>query len=107
MKEEERIKKIVSENIKKLRMKVGLSQKETAERAGIHIKSYERIERVPQNLTLENLTNLAKALEVEIVDLFEGLPQDSLKPPKSRFKKPSEALRYAIEILNDFKAKVD
>ena len=100
------IKQKVWENIKFLRVQKGLTQKVVAKRAGLHLKSYERIERSPQNLTLEHLESLAGALEVSISDLLGTASPPSFKKSKVRYK-PSEAIDYAVEILELFKKDMD
>ena len=42
-----------------------------AEKAGLHYTSLGAIERNEKNITLKNISRLAKALEVEVVDLFK------------------------------------
>ena len=52
------------------RQKQGLSQEELAEKAGVHRTYIGMIERAEKNITLLNIEKIAKALSLEIRDLF-------------------------------------
>lgn len=56
--------------IRDLRKKQGLSQEELAEKAGLHRTYIGMIERGEKNITLENIDKIAKALNVQIEELF-------------------------------------
>ena len=51
------------------RKKLGLSQEELANRAGVHRTYIGMIERAEKNITLKNIEKIAKALNVSIGDL--------------------------------------
>lgn len=51
------------------RKKLGLSQEELANRAGVHRTYIGMIERAEKNITLKNIERIAKALNVSIGDL--------------------------------------
>ena len=51
------------------RKKLGLSQEELANRAGVHRTYIGMIERAEKNITLKNIEKIAKALNVPIGDL--------------------------------------
>jgi transcriptional regulator with XRE-family HTH domain len=55
------------------RMKLGLSQEELAERAGVHRTYIGMIERAEKNITLENIEKICKALNMSISDCFKDL----------------------------------
>lgn len=55
-------KKVLSDNLKKLRTSAGISQEELADRAGLHRTYVSSVERAQRNITLENIFALAKAL---------------------------------------------
>lgn len=55
-------KKILAENLRRLRTEAGLSQEELADRAGLHRTYVSSVEGGHRNLTLENIFALAKAL---------------------------------------------
>lgn len=55
------------------RHKKGLSQEELATRSGLHRTYIGMIERAEKNITLENISKIATALTLEIVDLFRDI----------------------------------
>lgn len=57
--------------VRKARLKQGLSQEELAEKAGLHRTYIGMIERAEKNITLLNIEKLAKALDISIVDLLK------------------------------------
>lgn len=65
----------LGQRIRGLRKRLGVSQEELADRAGVHWTYLARTERGAQNPTLENLHAIAQALGVSLADLFqfEGL----------------------------------
>jgi len=56
--------------IKELRKERDLSQEQLSFRADLHRTYIGMIERAEKNITLTNIEKLAKALEVEVKDLF-------------------------------------
>tara|TARA_B110000971_G_C19752139_1_gene382503 strand:- start:438 stop:653 length:216 start_codon:yes stop_codon:yes gene_type:complete len=56
--------------IRKLRKEQEISQEELAHRANLHRTYIGMIERAEKNITLLNIEKLAKALDVNITDLF-------------------------------------
>ena len=56
--------------VRKERMKLGLSQEELAERAGVHRTYIGMIERAEKNATIESIGKIAKALKISIADFF-------------------------------------
>ena len=59
--------------VREERHKQGWSQEELASRAGLHRTYIGMIERAEKNVTLENIAKIARALELEIVDLFRDI----------------------------------
>ena len=57
-------KKLFAAKLKKLRLELGISQEELAERSSLHRTYISLIERAQRNVALENIYKLAKALEV-------------------------------------------
>lgn len=57
-------------NVQKYRKERNLSQEKLAELAGVHRTYIGMIERAEKNITLCNIDKIAKALQVEIKDLF-------------------------------------
>ena len=59
--------KVLSKNIKKLREKTGMSQDQTARKAGIPYSTYLKIENgVTPNPSIQAVLNIAEALETSI-----------------------------------------
>ena len=66
-----KILKIFGENVKKLRIKQGLSQEELARKAKLHRTYIGGIERGERNVSLLNITRIAKALGITAKDLLK------------------------------------
>jgi transcriptional regulator with XRE-family HTH domain len=58
------IKTIVGDNIRELRYKLNVSQEKLAEYADLHRNYIGMVERAEVNITVESLTQIAKALHV-------------------------------------------
>jgi transcriptional regulator with XRE-family HTH domain len=69
-------KAILAENVRRFRLKTGLSQEELADRAGLHRTYISSIERARRNVSLENIFNIAKALGVEPPELITLVPDN-------------------------------
>ena len=64
--------KIISKNIKKYRAKAGISQDQVARKADLPYSTYLKIESgYTANPTIQNLVNIAEALEVNIEKLLK------------------------------------
>jgi transcriptional regulator with XRE-family HTH domain len=57
--------------VRELRLAKGLSQEELAERAGLHRTYLSSLERGQRNVGLDNILDLAAALEVPPARLFQ------------------------------------
>jgi DNA-binding XRE family transcriptional regulator len=71
---------VVGENIKYYRTKLGMTQVELAEQAGINRSYLASLERGRRNTTLKTVEALAKALGVstsELVSSSDALPEDN------------------------------
>lgn len=64
---------IVGENIRRLRTEAGLSQEKLAEVAGLHRTYIGAIERGERNVSLENIVEIAHALQVKPSELLKDL----------------------------------
>lgn len=64
------IRVIFGKRIKQLRLKLGLSQEELAERSGLHRTYISDIENGNRNVSINNVEKLAKALNSKIKILF-------------------------------------
>lgn len=56
--------------VRELRGKVGFSQEDLAQKAGLHRTYIGMIERGEKNITLENIYKITNALEVSLKDFF-------------------------------------
>jgi transcriptional regulator with XRE-family HTH domain len=63
--------KIFGDNVRKERLKKGLSQEDFAEISGFHRTYIGMLERAERNITLSNLERIAKALNIEIAELLK------------------------------------
>jgi transcriptional regulator with XRE-family HTH domain len=61
------------ERVKEERIKRGLSQEDLADLAGVHRTYVGMIERAEKNITLENISKVAKALGLSISELTKDL----------------------------------
>jgi len=61
---------IFGEKVRLLRKKNNLSQEELSFKAGLHRTYIGMIERAEKNITLINIEKIAKALNVELKELF-------------------------------------
>ena len=73
-------KQLVAWNVRRLRVARGVAQEALAVDAGIDRTYVSRVERNLENPTVAVLERLAKALGVEIVELF-AVPQEGAEPP--------------------------
>jgi transcriptional regulator with XRE-family HTH domain len=71
---------LVARNLRRLRVRVGLSQEALAVDAGIDRTYVSRLERGLENPTVAVLERLAKALGARIVELFL-VPKPGARPP--------------------------
>ena len=62
--------RVFGSNLKKYRMKLGLSQEAFAEKCGLHRTYISAIECFRRSIALENVQRIADALEVEPYKLF-------------------------------------
>jgi transcriptional regulator with XRE-family HTH domain len=58
------LRKVVADNVRRLRLELGLSQEGLAAEAGLHRTYVGAIERAERNLSLDNIERLSKALRV-------------------------------------------
>ncbi|MBA4192689.1 MAG: XRE family transcriptional regulator [Planctomycetaceae bacterium] len=68
------LRRIVAQNLRRLRQDRGLSQEELADRAGLNRNYVGMVEREENAPTVDTLEALAKALKVEAARLLEREP---------------------------------
>ena len=59
------------ENVREKRKEKGLSQEQLSFKADLHRTYIGMIERAEKNITLSNIEKIAKALEVDIIELLK------------------------------------
>ena len=60
----------MAENVKKLRLKMDLSQEGLAELGGFHRTFVSKVERKVANPSVDTLDHLANVLGVQVIELF-------------------------------------
>lgn len=90
------LRKIVGENIKKIRKSRKWTQAELAERVGIEPVSIARIETGINFPKEENLELIAKTLNVKVLDFFSTEKQEELSKETAL-----NYIHYNINYLND------
>jgi len=101
------VKKLIGLRVKELRRSGGMSQEVLAEKTGISSKYLSSIERGKENPTLDTFINLAKALTIELLEIFnfshEEKSTEALKEYLSLQINESdeERLKLAAKILKE------
>jgi transcriptional regulator with XRE-family HTH domain len=67
-----KLRRTVARNLRRLRKKRGLSQEELADRAGLNRNYVGMIEREENAPTVDALEQIAKALDINAVELFSN-----------------------------------
>jgi len=97
----EKIRLILAQNIKKRREKLGISQEKLAEAADLSVQAINTIEGCRMWISDKSITRIAKALEVEVFQLFVPYHVNKRELPLS----PSSALiELRQNILKDTEA---
>ena len=65
-----KVRKTLGNHIRELRRQKGYSQEQLADMAGLHRTYIGSIERGEQNVSIDNISKIAKALKVPIAQLF-------------------------------------
>ena len=58
--------------VKAGRVMKNLTQNDLAEKLGIHVQTYRRLENEPENFTIKNLLKLEEVLEIPYNDIILG-----------------------------------
>jgi transcriptional regulator with XRE-family HTH domain len=62
--------RVFASRLRQIRQVQGLSQEELADRAGLHRTYVGSVERGERNISIDNIECLAKALEIDIIELL-------------------------------------
>lgn len=62
--------KQLAQRVRELRSQRGFTQEALAQRAGLAVRHLQKLESSSLNVTLDTLSRVAKALDVEVKDLF-------------------------------------
>lgn len=66
----------VAANMRRLRKVQGWSQEELAAQCGLHRTFVSSTERGERNISVDNIDRMARALEVDVVELLRPVPDD-------------------------------
>lgn len=94
-----------AENIRKIRRKSKITQKEMADRLGIHWNSYARIERGEIDIGFNRIEQIEDILGVKILKYIDDNDKESddiKKVRMNRLVKLTERLQKAVEALTNF-----
>jgi transcriptional regulator with XRE-family HTH domain len=69
--------KVFADNLKMYRRRLGLSQEDFAEKAGLHRTYISAIEREKRSISLDNIQKIADALEIKTYKLFIDFDENS------------------------------
>ncbi len=91
------IHEIISRNVKKIRVKKGISQRKLSELAKIDVRMISKLENRPEPMSTSTIQKLCIGLNVQVLELLEAnksvLKQDTLP------KKMKPGLEEAIRLL--------
>jgi transcriptional regulator with XRE-family HTH domain len=98
----EDIKKLVGEQIRRLRKYKGFSQEELGARAELHYTYVGAVERGEKNCSIESLNKIAQGLDINIGELFSfNAEKDEAKIKKEMLKRFKRRSPEIIEILSE------
>lgn len=98
-------KNIVGENLRRIRLKKGLTQEEVALRSGLSQGYINQLESGKRLFTQKSLERIAKGLNVPIIEFFkkekktEGVHEEISEYNKKRKKSPSK--KEILALLNE------
>jgi len=93
------VKNKVGNNIRKLRQARGMSQENVADEIGMGASSYSKIERGETDPNLTRLVDIARVLEVDVVDLLSDHDKMLEESNKDYGKLDLEQLNKTLQIL--------
>lgn len=77
----------IAGNLRRIRLRQGLTQQSLAEEADLDLSFVQRVERAAENLSIGSLVKLADALRISPAQLLRPARRPAVKrgrPPKSR-----------------------
>lgn len=77
--------RVLGERIRAERVRLGVTQQELAELAGMHFTNIGKIERGDSNPTLHTIVRIAAVLDVDPAVFVAGIGADALPPLATRF----------------------
>jgi transcriptional regulator with XRE-family HTH domain len=77
--------RLIGERIRGERQRVGITQMDVANLAGLNVANYGRIERGIGNPNIETLLRIAGVLGVDAADFVRGISIDQLGPTRPRY----------------------
>jgi transcriptional regulator with XRE-family HTH domain len=84
--EAQRVQRELGLRVGELRRRLGITQVVAAQRLGMVLDNYIKIERGKRNVTLHTVVRLARALEVEVLELFVPSRERNPRPGRPRKK---------------------
>lgn len=96
-----RLKDVVCRNIKAKRLEAGLSQQKLAEATRLTVHYLSKLERHPQNLTLDTIEQIADALNLSAAELIFG----ELPLPSKPSKKMLDAVEQVVRLLQSYRSQ--
>ncbi|MCB9771312.1 MAG: helix-turn-helix transcriptional regulator [Candidatus Omnitrophica bacterium] len=97
---------LIGKRLKELREKNKMSLTDLSQKSGVQIATLSRIENMKMTGTLESHLNIAKALSVDLVELYDNLKNDEQKAEPPHVNKPQTSVesftyndRASYEIL--------
>jgi transcriptional regulator with XRE-family HTH domain len=98
----------VGEKIRQLRLLAGLSQENIADEIGMSHGNFGKIERGEIDINTQHLFAVAKALKVDVIDLFDFNNSNSTKDSKNKFGFATKAdIEKLTESLNSLSKAIE
>lgn len=63
--------KTIGQNMRKYRRAKGLTQENAAAKANMSLRYWQQLESAEKNMTLKTLTSIARALEIDSLEMFK------------------------------------
>jgi len=103
----EKIRQILAQNLKKRRESLGLSQERLAELTNLSVQTINTIEGCRMWISDKTITRLAKALKVEIFQLFVPYHSNKNETGESQVNVLLELRQKIKKDINDFSLQMD